>query len=164
MADDVSLSFLSSFSHNSCYNMVYLWFQNSYKMNIVDIYTLYWGNKAAGKQISQLLASEVGDSQQWRISPNNGRLDFTRCRRSNNWVTYIGWNDFKIIMYIEETSLYEIILSVTINVSLVYCSGTPKLAKLPQGWQFSLVYSLTAVTKLKFLVTFNDLNQFRIIL
>ena len=42
---------LSSFNHNSCYNVVYPWFQNSFKMNIVDISTLYGGDKAAGKQI-----------------------------------------------------------------------------------------------------------------
>ena len=38
-------------------------------MNIVHIYTLYGGNKAAGKQILQSLVSKVVDSQQWRISP-----------------------------------------------------------------------------------------------
>ena len=32
------------------------------------------------------------------------------------------------MLYIGETSLYEIILSIFINVSLVYCSSTPNLA------------------------------------
>ena len=37
--------------------MMDLCLQNSFKMNIVNIYTLYWGDKAAGKQIFQLFAS-----------------------------------------------------------------------------------------------------------
>ena len=47
-------------------------------MNIVDIYTLFEVSKAAGKQNFQLLVSEVGDSQQWRISPSNGRTVFDK--------------------------------------------------------------------------------------
>ena len=46
--------------------------QNSFTINIVDIYTLYGGYKATGKQNFQLLVSEVVDSQQWRISFSNG--------------------------------------------------------------------------------------------
>ena len=38
-------------------------------MNIVDIYTLYGGDKTAGKHIFQLLVSEMVDSQEWMISP-----------------------------------------------------------------------------------------------
>ena len=38
------------------------------KINIVDIYTLFEGNKDAGKQNYQFLVFEVVGSQQWRIS------------------------------------------------------------------------------------------------
>ena len=95
-------------------------------MDIVDIYTLFEVGKAAGKHDFQLLVSKVVDSQQWRISPNNGSLDFTRFRRFDFQVTYYCSNHLKLMLCIGETSLYEIILSIIINISLVYCSGTPK--------------------------------------
>ena len=52
-----------------------LWFQNSFKINIMDIYTPFEVNKAIGKHDFQLLVSEVVDSQQWRISPWQGVED-----------------------------------------------------------------------------------------
>ena len=44
------------------------WLQNSFKINIIDIYTPFEVDKAAGKQNFQFLVSEVVNSQQWRIS------------------------------------------------------------------------------------------------
>ena len=63
-------------------------FQKCFKINICGYLYIIPGNKAAGKQCFQLLVSKVVDSQQWRISPNNGSLDFTRCRRFDFKVTY----------------------------------------------------------------------------
>ena len=83
----------------------------------------------------QLLVSKMVDSQQWRISPNNGRLDFTRCRRFDFKVTYYCSNHLKLMLCIGETSLYEIIMSVIIKFLLFSHSSTPKLAKLLQGQQ-----------------------------
>ena len=106
----------------------------------MDIYKLFEVGKAAGKHNFQLLFSEVGDSQQWGISPNNDSLDFTRCRRFDFKVTYYCPNHSKLMLYIEETFLNEIILSVIITVLLFSCSGTAKLAKLPQGQQYLFIF------------------------
>ena len=67
MADKVSLSF-SRFYHKYHWIMMDLCLQNSFKNNIMNIYTLFEVSKAGGKQNFQLLVSEVVDSQQWRIS------------------------------------------------------------------------------------------------
>ena len=123
MADNVRLSF-SSFNHNSCCNMMDLCLQNSFKMNIVNIYTLYWGNKAGGKQVFQLLASKVGDSQQWRISPNSF---LTRCRRFDFKVTYYCSNHLKCYIYIYPKWLYCEVMLVFITEFLVV--GSSKAAK-----------------------------------
>ena len=48
--------------------MMDLCLQNSFKNNIMDIYTPFEVDKATGKHNFQLLVSEVVDSQQWRIS------------------------------------------------------------------------------------------------
>ena len=105
-------------------------------MNIVDIYTLYGGDKATGKQIFQLLVCEVVDSQQWRISPSNGKLVLTRCRKSRILVTFTGPNNLKLHTGIYKSLCYENLLLIIINFLLFFHSGTPKLAKLPQGQQF----------------------------
>ena len=42
--------------------------QNSFKNNIMDIYTPFEGDTAAGKQNFWFLVFEVVNSQQWRIS------------------------------------------------------------------------------------------------
>ena len=75
------------------------------------------------------------------LTPSSGGLVFfffalTRCRRFQILVTNIGPNDLKLILYIEETSLYEIILSIIITVWMFSCGGTAKSAKLPQGRHF----------------------------
>ena len=106
-------------------------------MDIVDIYTLFEVGKVAGKQNFQLLFTEVGDSQQWRISPSNGGQFLTRCSRSSILPTYTGPNHLNLILYIEETSFYEIILSIIINVLLSSCGSTAKSAKFSQGLHFS---------------------------
>ena len=77
MADKVSLSF-SSLYHKYHWIIMDLCLQNSFKNNIMDIYTPYEVNKAAGKQNFQFLVSKVVDSQQWRISPSNGGSVFDK--------------------------------------------------------------------------------------
>ena len=67
MADEVNLSF-PSFNHKYYWNMMSLCSKNCFKVKFVDLYTLFEGNKAAGKQTFQFLISEVVDSEQWRIS------------------------------------------------------------------------------------------------
>ena len=137
MADNISLSFYQVLINNSCYNMVYIHdSKNNFKMNIVDSYTLYGGSKAGSKQIFQLLVSEVVDSQQWRISPSNGRLDFTRCRRFNFKVTYYCSNHLKLHMSIYRSLYYENLLSFFIKFLLFSHGYTPKSVKLPQGQRF----------------------------
>ena len=42
---------------------MYPWLQNSFKINIVDIYTLFEGDKASSKQNFQFLVFEVVDFQ-----------------------------------------------------------------------------------------------------
>ena len=88
---------------------------------------------------------EMVDSHQWRIS---FFFVLTRCRRFQILVTNIGPNDLKLILYIEETSLYKVILSIIITVLLFSCGSTAKSAKLLQGWHFFLVvYSLPVSRK-----------------
>ena len=58
----------ASLSHNYSGTCQICDSKNSFKMNIVDIYTLFEVGKAAGKHNFQLLFSQAGDSQQWRIS------------------------------------------------------------------------------------------------
>ena len=99
MADNVSLSF-SSFNHKYCWNTMSLCSKNCFKIKFGDLCIYIPGDKATGKQIFQLLVSEVGDSQQWRISPNNGRLDFTKCRRFDFKVTYYCSNHLKLMLCI----------------------------------------------------------------
>ena len=115
-------------------------------MNIVDIYTLYGGSKAGSKQIFQLLVSEVVDSQQWRISPSNGRLDFTRCRRFNFKVTYYCSNHLKLHMSIYKSLYYENLLSIFIKFLLFSHGYTPHYLEVSD---FLLVYSLTGCHKIK---------------
>ena len=141
MVGQCQSQFLSSFDHNYYWNTMSLCSKNCFKIKFVDLCIYIPGNKATGKQIFQLLVSEMVDSQQWRISPNNGRLDFTRCRRFDFKVTYYCSNHLKLMLCIGERSLYEIILSVVIKFLLFSHSSTPKLAKLLQGQQlFPVVY------------------------
>ena len=49
-----------------------LFLQNNFKNNIMDIYTPFEVDKAAGKQNFQSLVSDLVDSQQLRISLTNG--------------------------------------------------------------------------------------------
>ena len=48
----------------------------------------------------------------------------------------IGLNDLKLMLYIEETSLYEILLSFIMKILRFVCSRASNLAKLLQGWPF----------------------------
>ena len=78
--------------------MMSLCSKNCFTINIVDLYTLFEGDKAAGKQNFQFLISEVVDSQQRRISPSNGRSVLRGCRGSRILVTFSGLNQFKSIL------------------------------------------------------------------
>ena len=91
MAGKVNLSF-SSFNDKYYWNIMSLCSKNCLKIKFMDLYTLFEGDKAAGKQIFQLLVPEVVDSQQWRFSPSNGRSVLTRCRRLRILVTFNGLN------------------------------------------------------------------------
>ena len=106
----------------------------------MDIYTCIPGKKATGKQIFLLLVSKVVDSQQWRISPNNGGQFLTRCSRFDFKVTYYCSNDLKLHMAVNKSLYYDNLLPLIINFLLFSCSGTPKSAKLPQGWQFLFIF------------------------
>ena len=77
----------------------------------------------------------------------------TRCRRSQILVTNIGPNDLKIILQIQKTTLFENILSISLDVCLFVCTGASKLAKLLQDQQFFLViFSIQGVENLSFKV------------
>ena len=67
MAARPNLSFASLY-YNYCLIIMDLCLQNSFKINTVDIYTPFEGDKAAGKKNFQFLVFEVVDSQQWSIS------------------------------------------------------------------------------------------------
>ena len=100
------------------------------------------------------------DSQQWRIS---FFFVLTKCRRLQILVTNIGPNDLKLILHIEETSLYEIILSIIITVLLFSCSSTAKLAKLPQGRRFyPSSYCFTRCRRFDFKVTYYCPNHLKL--
>ena len=105
-------------------------------MNIVHIHTLFEVSKAAGKQIFQLLFSEVADSQQWRISPSNGGTVFDRCSRSGILPTYTGPNHLKLHMGIYRSLYYEHLLLISMNFLLFSHISTSNLAKLSQGQHF----------------------------
>ena len=151
----MSVSAVCKFITQLFWNMPNPWPQNSFKMDIVDIYTLFKVSKAAGKHTFQLLFTEVGDSQQWMISPSNGGQFLTTCSRSSILPTYTRPNHLKRILYIEETSLYEIILSIIITILLFSCSGTAKLAKLPQGQWFLFIFWQCLETQCPENVTFH---------
>ena len=62
------------------------------------------------------------------LGPNNGGSILTRCRRSSFLLTYTGPNEFKLTLNTQETSLYEVIVAVLLEVSLKVCSRAPNLA------------------------------------
>ena len=109
MADEVNLSF-PSFNHKYYWNMMSLCSKNCFKVKFVDLYTLFEGNKAAGKQTFQFLISEVVDSEQWRIS---------FCKGVGDWVFYplilvqITSNLIWVFIRVSITKLYCQLLQIS---------------------------------------------------
>ena len=104
---------------------------------IEDCASITAGRKASNWVYFQLFLLEV--IGKFRVTAIEDQF-LTRCRRSQILVINIGPNDLKIILYIEETFRFEIILSILLNVCLFVCTRASKLAKIQQGWQFSAAF------------------------